>query len=94
MAAPAGAKTTLGLDPGLRTGCKIAIVDATGKLLATTTIYPHAPQNNWDKSVRTLVNLCKQHKVELIAVGNGTGSRESDKLAAEVIKSLEANKPQ
>ena len=93
MAAPAGAKTTLGLDPGLRTGCKIAIVDATGKLLATTTIYPHAPQNNWDKSVRTLVNLCKQHKVELIAVGNGTGSRESDKLAAEVIKSLEANKP-
>ena len=60
MAAPAGAKVTLGLDPGLRTGCKIAIVDATGKLLHTTTIFPHAPQNHWDKSVRTLVNICRQ----------------------------------
>jgi uncharacterized protein len=88
MAAPAGAKTTIGLDPGLRTGCKLAIVDATGKLLQTSTIFPHAPQNHWDKSVRTLVNLCLQHKVELIAIGNGTGSRESDKLAAEVIAKL------
>ena len=93
MAAPAGPKVTLGLDPGLRTGCKIAIVDATSKLLYTTTIFPHAPQNHWDKSVRTLVNICKQHKVELIAIGNGTGSRESDKLVAEVIQNFEQHKP-
>ncbi len=93
MAAPAGPKNTLGLDPGLRTGCKLAIVDATGKLLHTATIFPHAPQNHWDKSVRTLVNLCKQHKVELIAIGNGTASRESDKLVGEVIALLEQNKP-
>ncbi len=91
MAAPAGAKTTLGLDPGLRTGCKIAIVDATGKLLQTATIFPHAPQNHWDKSLRTLVNLCQQHKVELIAIGNGTASRESDKLVSEVIQQLSNN---
>jgi uncharacterized protein len=88
MAAPAGPKTTLGLDPGMRTGCKIAIVDGTGKLLQTATIFPHAPQNHWDKSVRTLVNLCQQHKVELVAIGNGTGSRESDKLIGEVIIAL------
>jgi uncharacterized protein len=94
MAAPAGPKTTLGLDPGMRTGCKIAIVDATGKLLQTATIFPHAPQNHWEKSLRTLVNLCQQHKVELLAIGNGTGSRESDKLAGEVIQALEKNKPQ
>jgi uncharacterized protein len=94
MAAPAGAKITLGLDPGMRTGCKIAIVDATGKLLQTATIFPHAPQNHWEKSLRTLVSLCQQHKVELLAIGNGTGSRESDKLAAEVIQALEKNKPQ
>ncbi len=93
MAAPAGAKTTLGLDPGLRTGCKIAIVDATGKLLQTATIFPHAPQNHWDKSVRTLVNLCKQHKVELIAIGNGTASRESDTLIADVQKLLTEQAP-
>ncbi|MDO6486233.1 Tex family protein [Colwellia sp. 6_MG-2023] len=90
MAAPAGAKVTLGLDPGLRTGCKIAIVDATGKLLHTTTIFPHAPQNHWDKSVRTLVNICRQHKVELIAIGNGTGSRESDKLVSDVIAQFDS----
>ncbi|MBL0710449.1 MAG: RNA-binding transcriptional accessory protein [Colwellia sp.] len=90
MAAPAGAKVTLGLDPGLRTGCKIAIIDATGKLLHTTTIFPHAPQNNWDKSVRTLVNICRQHKVKLIAIGNGTGSRESDKLVADVIAQFDS----
>ena len=88
MSAPAGAKVTLGLDPGLRTGCKIAIVDATGKLIHTTTIFPHAPQNHWDKSVRTLVNICRQHKVELIAIGNGTGSRESDKLVSDVITQM------
>jgi len=90
MAAPAGAKTTLGLDPGMRTGCKLAIVDGTGKLIQTATIFPHAPQNHWDKSVRTLVNLCQQHKVELVAIGNGTGSRESDKLIGEVITALSA----
>ncbi len=89
MAAPAGAKVTLGLDPGLRTGCKLALVDATGKLLHTSTIFPHAPQNSWDKSQRTLVNLCKQHKVELIAIGNGTGSRESDQLVSEAIAQIE-----
>ncbi|GAA0817922.1 Tex family protein [Colwellia asteriadis] len=88
MAPPAGAKVTLGLDPGLRTGCKIAIVDSTAKLLHTTTIFPHAPQNHWDKSIRTLVNLCRQYKIELIAIGNGTGSRESDKLIGELIKAL------
>jgi uncharacterized protein len=94
MAAPAGPKVTLGLDPGLRTGCKIAVVDSTGKLLHTTTIFPHAPQNHWDKSVRTLVNVCRQYKVELIAIGNGTGSRESDKLAGEIITQFETQKPQ
>ena len=88
MAAPAGPQVTLGLDPGLRTGCKIAIVDGTGKLLHTTTIFPHAPQNHWEKSIRTLANISRQYKVELIAIGNGTGSRESDKLVAELITSL------
>ena len=93
MAAPAGAKTTLAIDPGLRTGCKIAVIDPTGKLLATTTIFPHAPQNQWDKSVRSLANLCRLHKVNLIAIGNGTASRESDKLAGEVISQIEDDKP-
>ncbi|MGJ8679785.1 Tex family protein [Paraglaciecola sp.] len=86
MAAPAGPKVTMGLDPGLRTGVKLAIVDATGKVLATSTIFPHVPQNQWDKSSRTIATLCKQHKVQLISIGNGTGSRETDKLTAEVIK--------
>lgn len=86
MAAPAGAKATLGLDPGLRTGVKVAAIDATGKLLETTTIYPHEPQKQWDKSVRTLAALCQKHQIALIAIGNGTGSRETDRLAAEVIK--------
>lgn len=86
MAAPAGPKVTMGLDPGLRTGVKIAILDATGKVLATTTIFPHQPQNQWDKSARTLANLCKQHKVELISIGNGTGSRETDKLVTQMMK--------
>ncbi len=86
MAAPAGAKVTMGLDPGLRTGVKVAIVDTTGKVVATSTIFPHAPQNLWDKSLRTLANLCQQHKVQLISIGNGTASRETDKLAAELIK--------
>ncbi|MBQ4850477.1 Tex family protein [Pseudoalteromonas sp. MMG012] len=89
MAAPAGPRITLGIDPGLRTGCKIAVVDSTGKLLATNTIFPHAPQNHWDKSLRTLEQLCRQHKVQLIAIGNGTASRESDKLASELLKAAE-----
>ena len=86
MAAPAGAKTTMGLDPGLRTGVKVAVVDRTGKVLATNTIFPHAPQNQWDKSIRTLTTLCKQYKVDLISIGNGTGSRETDKLVGEMLK--------
>ena len=86
MAAPAGPKITMGLDPGLRTGVKTAILDATGKVLATATIFPHQPQNQWDKSMRTLATLCKQHKVELISIGNGTGSRETDKLVSEMMK--------
>ncbi|MGL4220533.1 MAG: Tex family protein, partial [Shewanella sp.] len=94
MAAPAGAKATMGLDPGLRTGVKVAIVDNTGKLVAHTTIFPHAPQNLWDKSIRTLANLVQMHKVELIAIGNGTASRETDKLAAELIASLKDSQPQ
>jgi len=93
MAAPAGAKTTLGLDPGLRSGVKVAIVDNTGKLVAHSTIFPHAPQNQWDKAVRTLTNLAKMHSVDLIAVGNGTASRETDKLAAELIACVKAERP-
>jgi len=88
MSAPAGAKTTIGLDPGLRTGVKATVVDATGKLVGHTTIFPHAPQNQWDKSLRSLAAMCKQHSVELIAIGNGTASRETDKLAGELIKAL------
>ncbi|MFB2815213.1 Tex family protein [Shewanella sp. LZH-2] len=94
MAAPAGAKATMGLDPGLRTGVKVAVVDNTGKLVAHTTIFPHAPQNLWDKSIRTLANLVQMHKIELIAIGNGTASRETDKLAAELIASLKDSQPQ
>ncbi|MGB0893063.1 MAG: Tex family protein [Parashewanella sp.] len=93
MAPPAGAKATMGLDPGIRTGVKVAIVDSTGKLAGHTTIFPHAPQNQWDKSIRTLGNLCKMHKVELVAIGNGTGSRETDKLAAEVLASIKEECP-
>lgn len=94
MAAPAGAKATMGLDPGLRTGVKVAVVDNTGKLVAHTTIFPHAPQNVWDKSIRALANLVQMHKVELIAIGNGTASRETDKLAGELILSLKESQPQ
>jgi len=86
MASPAGPKVTLGLDPGLRTGSKIAIVDATGKLLDHTTIYPHVPQKQWQQSLSTLATLCQRHKVELVSIGNGTASRETDKLVAELIK--------
>ena len=94
MAAPAGPKVTLGLDPGLRTGCKLAIVDTTGKLLHTATIFPHSPQNHWDKSIRTLINICRQYKVELVAIGNGTGSRESDKLVGEALAQIELSEGQ
>ncbi len=88
LAAPAGAKTVMGLDPGIRTGCKVAVVDPTGKLLATDTIYPLEPRRQWKESLVALGTLCKQHEVDLIAIGNGTGSRETDKLAAELIKGL------
>lgn len=88
LAAPAGNRATLGLDPGLRTGVKVAVVDGTGKVVATDTIYPHAPVRKWDESLAALVRLARQHSVELIAIGNGTASRETDKLAAELIKQL------
>lgn len=88
LSAPAGPKAVLGLDPGIRTGCKIAVVDATGKLVATDTIYPHEPRRQWDQSLHTIKQLCVQHNVELIAIGNGTASRETDKLAGDVIKAL------
>ncbi|MGR4895056.1 Tex family protein [Stenotrophomonas sp. LARHCG68] len=86
LAAPAGPKTVLGLDPGIRTGCKVAVVDATGKLVATDTIYPHEPRRQWEQSLQVLKQLCSKYNVELIAIGNGTASRETDKLAGEVIK--------
>lgn len=85
LAAPAGPRVVLGLDPGIRTGCKIAVVDATGKLVATETIYPHEPKRQWEQSLQTIKKLCMQHHVELIAIGNGTASRETDKLAGEAI---------
>ncbi|HEY8585195.1 MAG TPA: Tex family protein [Rhodanobacter sp.] len=88
LAAPAGAKTVMGLDPGIRTGCKVAVVDGTGKLLGTDTIYPLEPRRQWKESLAALARLCKQHQVDLIAIGNGTGSRETDKLAGELIKAL------
>ncbi|HEY0000855.1 MAG TPA: Tex family protein [Actinoplanes sp.] len=86
LAAPAGTRTTMGLDPGFRTGVKVAVVDATGKVVATDTIYPHVPQNKWDESIHRLAALASKHSVDLIAIGNGTASRETDKLAAELIK--------
>jgi uncharacterized protein len=86
MAAPAGPRATLGLDPGLRTGVKVAVVDNTGKLVDHGVIFPHEPRNEWDKSIAMLAVLCERHKVDLIAIGNGTASRETDKLAAELIK--------
>ncbi len=93
LAAPAGPKAVLGLDPGLRTGCKVAVVDATGKLLDTATIYPHQPRNDLEGSLATLARLVIAHGVELISIGNGTASRESDKLAAELIKRVATLKP-
>ncbi len=86
LAAPAGPKAVLGLDPGLRTGVKVAVVDATGKLVATDTIFPHQPRNQWDGSLHVLRALCVKHRVQLIAIGNGTASRETDKLSGDLIK--------
>ncbi|MBL1085976.1 RNA-binding transcriptional accessory protein [Streptomyces actinomycinicus] len=85
LAAPAGTRATLGLDPGFRTGVKVAVVDATGKAVATDVIHPHVPANKWDEAIARLARLAKEHAVELVAIGNGTASRETDKLAAELI---------
>ncbi|MDX6763986.1 Tex family protein, partial [Streptomyces sp. F8] len=85
LAAPAGTRATLGLDPGFRTGVKVAVVDATGKVVATDVIHPHVPANKWDESLAKLARLAKEHAVELVAIGNGTASRETDKLAGDLI---------
>jgi uncharacterized protein len=86
LAAPAGPRVVMGLDPGIRTGVKVAVVDATGKLVGTATVYPHEPRKDWEGSLHTLAKLCEKHGVNLIAIGNGTASRETDKLAADLIK--------
>ncbi|WP_405085154.1 Tex family protein [Microbispora sp. NBC_01389] len=88
LAAPAGARATMGLDPGLRTGVKVAVVDGTGKVVATETIYPHEPRRQWDQSLAVLARLATEHNVELVAIGNGTASRETDKLAGELVRHL------
>ncbi|MCX7251292.1 MAG: helix-hairpin-helix domain-containing protein, partial [Burkholderiales bacterium] len=88
LAAPAGPKAVMGLDPGIRTGVKVAVVDQTGKLLDTATVYPHEPRRDWEGSIATLGALCLKHGVQLIAIGNGTASRETDKLAADLLKRL------
>jgi len=86
MGAPAGSRTTLGLDPGIRTGVKVVVVDGTGKLLEHTVVYPHQPRNDWHGSIEVLNKLCVKHKVELVSIGNGTASRETDKLVNELKK--------
>jgi uncharacterized protein len=86
LAAPAGPRVVMGLDPGIRTGVKVAVVDATGKLVETATVYPHEPRRDWEGSLHTLAKLAEKHGVNLIAIGNGTASRETDKLAADLIK--------
>ncbi|WP_374659394.1 Tex family protein [Inhella sp.] len=88
LAAPAGRKVVMGLDPGIRTGVKVAVVADTGKVLATDTVYPHEPRRDWDGALHSLARLCAQHGVNLIAIGNGTASRETDRLAADLIKRL------
>jgi uncharacterized protein len=88
LAAPAGPRVAMGLDPGIRTGVKVAVVDATGKLVETATVYPHEPKRDWEGSLHTLAKLCARHSVNLIAIGNGTASRETDKLAGDLIKLL------
>ena len=94
LSAPAGPRVTLALDPGLRTGCKVVVVDATGKLVDTATIFPHAPRNQWDQSLAVLASMCNKHQVNLVAIGNGTASRETDKLAADLLKLCAALKMQ
>lgn len=86
LASPAGNKVTIGLDPGYRTGVKVALIDATSRFITYDTIYPHAPQNNWDEAIASLYTLCKKYEVQLIAIGNGTASRETESLVAELIK--------
>ena len=93
LAAPAGPRVVMGLDPGIRTGVKVAVVDPTGKLVDTATVYPHEPRRNWEGALHSLERLCRQHDVNLIAIGNGTASRETDKLAAELIKRLASDQP-
>ena len=92
LAAPAGPRVTMGLDPGLRTGVKVAVVDHTGKLLETATVYPHVPRNDWEGTLRTLGVLATRHAVDLISIGNGTASRETDKLVADLMKAHPALK--
>ena len=93
LAAPAGPRVVMGLDPGIRTGCKVAVVDATGKVLATDTVYPHEPRRDWEGALHSLGRLCAAHGVTLIAIGNGTASRETDKLAADLIKRIQQVSP-
>jgi len=88
LAAPAGPRTTMGLDPGIRTGVKVAVVDRTGKVVDTTTIYPHEPRRDWQGSLASLAMLCKKHGVEIVSIGNGTGSRETDKLVSELMAKM------
>jgi protein Tex len=92
LAAPAGPKVVMGVDPGIRTGCKVAVVDATGKLLETSTIYPHEPRKDWDGSLAVLGALCVKHQVSLVAIGNGTASRETDRLVKDLMKLLNGQK--
>jgi uncharacterized protein len=92
LAAPAGTRPTMGLDPAYRTGVKVAVVDATGRVVATETVYPHQPQNRWNEALAVLVRLVHQHGVELVAIGNGTASRETDRLAADLLKALPERK--
>ncbi len=89
LAAPAGPRAVMGLDPGIRTGVKVAVVDATGKLVETATVFPHEPRKDWDGALHTLAKLCEKHRVLLIAIGNGTASRETDRLAADLLKLME-----
>jgi uncharacterized protein len=93
LAAPAGPRVVMGLDPGIRTGVKVAVVDSTGKVLDTSTVYPHEPRKDWDGSIHTLGRLCATHGVNLIAIGNGTASRETDKLASDLIKRIQQLAP-
>ena len=88
LAAPAGPRATMGLDPGFRTGVKVVVIDATGKVLEHTAIYPHPPQKQWQQSMAVLIDLCRRHKVEIVSIGNGTASRETDKLVAGIVKSF------